>query len=224
MDGTVSIELFADVLCPFSLLAARRLRAAAAELPGLFSFELRTLPLLPDPGRLEAKLGSREQARRLFAERLLEASHLSGGENLVIGERALRDGTLLLPSSLTPLSAVKSARRLHGELAALRLFCELSSLVLEQAADVGALETIAAACVAQRLDAMAIVREVDLGTALPLVAADRARGRLLGLNATPVALLDGAVRLDGLYGLDDYREAIGLRARARARRPASRES
>ncbi len=216
MDG-VRIELFVDVVCPYSLLALRRVRDAMGEFEGACRLSLRTLPLVPDLDRLVQRLGSPEAVRELFAKRLDEAARLVGGDNFATSARALRDGRLDVPCSLVSLAAVKWADA-RSATTAVRLFGALASRLLESG---GALEPSDVVQVAAELrlpggDLALALAEGALGEA---IARDKVLATRLRVQATPAALLDASVRLDGLLPTDEYREAIAQRLKARRRAP-----
>lgn len=221
MGVPVVVELFVDSLCPFSLLAARRAREAAAEYDGSAVLRLRALPLVPDPERLERAAGSREDARRILARRLEEASSLAGGDNLDVGAEAFRVGRLRIVSSLVPLAAVKWAQQSAGDVAAWRLYVEITSRYLEHAEDIGDPAVLAAAAREHGLAWMDLLRALEAGVHGRDVARDRQLAVDLELRATPAAVLDGRVRLEGLAALDEYREAIAQRLLAQSRQRAA---
>lgn len=216
----VVVELFVDSLCPFSLIAARRLRQAVGEFEGAAILRLRALPIVPDPEKLERAAGSREGARRILARRLEEASTLAGGENLDVGAEALRGGRVRLISSLVPLAAMKWAQESAGDVAAWRLYVEVSSRYLEHGQDVGDPTVLADAAREHGLAWIDLLRALESGVHGRCVARDRRTAETLGVLATPAAVLDGRTRIDGLAAMDEYREAIAQRlvwkTRARA--------
>jgi len=214
----VVVELFVDALCPFSLIAARRVREAVGEFEGAARLQLRALPLVPDPARLERAAGSREGARLVLARRLEEAAALTGGENLEVGVEAFRDGRLRVVSSLVPLAAVKWAQIAVGNVAAWRLFVEVASRYLEHGEDVGDPAVLADAAREHGLPWIDLLQVLEKGIHGRDVARDRQHARTLGLKATPAAVLDGRVRLEGLAALDEYREAIAQRLLWQSRR------
>lgn len=209
-DSGVELVLFVDVLCPFSLLAVRRAREAIGEFPGT-SLRLKALPLVEDVGRYELACGSREEARLAFSRRIRDAVGLSGGESFFVGADALRDGRLLLPSSLPALAAVKWADAAKGEVAAFRLFVELSSRWLEHAEDVGDREVLLDAADELKLPADELDRALAGPDAPRAVARDVREARALGLNCTPVASFGEGHRLEGLAIADEYREILARR-------------
>lgn len=221
MGVPVVVELFVDVLCPFSLLAARRSREACAEFEGSARLRLRTLPLVADPRRLEKAAGSREGARRILATRLDEARCLAGGDNFGLASDAFRDGRLRVISSLVPLAAVKWAEQVSGDVAAWRLYVEVASRYLEHAEDVGDPGVLADAAREHGLPYLDLIRALESGHHGADVARDRQAARTLGIRATPSAILDGRLRLDGLAALDEYREAVAQRLIARSGAPAA---
>lgn len=212
MPGSaVVLELFVDVLCPFSLLAVRRAREAIGEFEGgAAALRLRALPLLDDVARYERSCGSREEARLAFSARIRDAVGLIGGESFFVAADALRDGKLLLPSSLPALAAVKWAGTLGGD-AAFRLFVELSSRWLEHAEDVGERRVLLAAAAELALPADELGETLAGPGAARSVARDVREARALGLTCTPVASVDGGPRLEGLATGDEYREALARR-------------
>ncbi|WP_373045221.1 DsbA family protein [Vulgatibacter sp.] len=207
----VVVELFVDALCPFSLIAARRVREAVAEYEGAARLRLRALPLVPDPSRLEKAAGSREGARLVLARRLEEAAGLTGGENLDVGVEAFREGRLRVVSSLVPLAAVKWAQIEVGDVGAWRLYVEVASRYLEHGEDVGDPMVLADAAREHGLPWLDLIKALEAGVHGRDVARDRQHARVLGIRATPAAVLDGRVRLEGLSALDEYREAIAQR-------------
>ena len=206
----VVLELFVDVLCPFSLLAVRRAREAIGEFAGASppGLRLRALPLVEDVGRYERACGSREEARLAFSRRIRDAVGLSGGESFFVAADALRDGRLLLPSSLPALAAVKWAEEAGGEVAAFRLFVELSSRWLEHAEDIGEQAVLLDAAAELKLPADELRRALAGPAAPRAVARDVREARVLGLTCTPVASFDGGPRLEGLATADEYREIL----------------
>ncbi len=219
MGVPVVVELFVDALCPFSLIAARRVREAVGEFEGSACLKLRALPLVPDPARLERAAGSREGARLVLARRLEEAAALTGGENLEVGMEAFRAGRLRVVSSLVPLAAVKWAQVAVSDVAAWRLFVEIGSRYLEHGEDVGDPAVLADAAREHGLPWLDLITALEKGIHGRDVARDRQHARVLGLQATPSAMLDGRVRLEGLAALDEYREAIAQRLLWQSRRP-----
>jgi predicted DsbA family dithiol-disulfide isomerase len=211
-DPGVVLELFVDVLCPFSLLAVRRARQALGEFDrGAAALRLRALPLLPDVARYERACGSREDARLAFSRRIRDAVGLAGGESFFVAADALCDGKLLLPSSLPALAAVKWAETAGGEVAAFRLFVELSSRWLEHAEDLGERSVLFAAASEVDLPADELARALADPAAARAVARDVREARALGLTCTPVASVDGGARVEGLATADEYREALARR-------------
>lgn len=217
MGVPILVELFVDVLCPFSLIAARRVREAVGEFEGTALLRLRALPLVPEPARLERAAGSREGARLLLAKRLEEASSLAGGENLEVGMAAFRAGRLRVVSSLVPLAAMAWARSVAGDVGAFRLFVEIASRYLEHGQDVGDPVILADAAREHGLPWLDLLRALEAGHHGRDVARDRQLARLWQLRATPSAILDRKVRLEGLLPVDEYREALARRVVARRR-------
>lgn len=213
----VLVELFVDALCPFSLIAARRVREAVGEFEGAALLRLRALPLVPDPARLEKAAGSREGARMILARRLEDASSLTGGENLEVGMAAFREGRLRVISSLVPLAAMKWAQQACGDLQAWRLFVEVASRYLEHGEDVGDPMVLADAAREHGLPWLDLLKALESGIHGRDVARDRQQARELELRSTPAAILDGRIRLEGLAALDEYREAIAQRLLAQSR-------
>lgn len=205
------VELYVDALCPFSLIAARRVREAVGEFEGAALLRLRALPLVPDPGQLERAAGSREGARMILARRLEEASFLTGGENLDVGMEAFREGRLRVVSSLVPLAAVKWAQQAAGDMQAWRLYVEISSRYLEHGEDVGDPMVLADAAREHGLPWLDLLKALESGVHGRDVARDRQQARELQLRSTPAVVLDDRVRLEGLAALDEYREAIAQR-------------
>jgi predicted DsbA family dithiol-disulfide isomerase len=211
-ESGVVFELFVDVLCPFSLLAVRRAREALGEFDrGAAALRLRALPLLEDVTRYERACGSREGARMAFSQRIRDAVGLAGGESFFVAADALRDGRLLLSSSLPALAAVKWADAAAGEVAAFRLFVELSSRWLEHAEDIGERDVLFAAAAEVGLPVDELARALAAPAAARAVARDVREARALGLTCTPVASVDGGPRLEGLATADEYREALAKR-------------
>lgn len=211
MGVPVVVELFVDALCPFSLIAARRVREAVGEFEGAALLRLRALPLVPDPAQLERAAGSREGARLILARRLEEAASLAGGENLDVGVEAFREGRLRVVSSLVPLAAMKWAQQASDDLQAWRLYVEVASRYLEHGEDVGDPMVLADAAREHGLPWLDLLKALESGVHGRDVARDRQQARLLELHSTPAALLGGKVRLEGLSALDEYREAIAQR-------------
>lgn len=218
MSVPILVELYVDALCPFSLLSARRIREACAEFEGGARLRLRALPLVPDPDRLEKAAGSREGARRILARRLEEAASLAGGENLDTGMDAFREGRLRVVSSLVPLAAMKWAQAVGGDVAAWRLYVEITSRYLEHGEDIGDPSVLADAAREHGLPFLDLVEALESGHHGRDVAKDRQAARTLGIRATPAAILEGRIHMEGLASLDEYREAIGQRLIRQARR------
>jgi predicted DsbA family dithiol-disulfide isomerase len=208
--GPVVLELWVDVLCPFSLLGVRRAREAIGEFDGAATLRLRALPLLEDVARFERSCGSREEARLEFARRIRDAAGLSGGAAFAVAAAALEEGRLLLPSSLPALAAVKWADAVVGEGAAFRLFVELSSRWLEHGEDVGERRVLLAAARELGLPAAELDGALAGTGAARAVARDAREARALGLTCLPVAVCADA-RLEGLATADEYREMLARR-------------
>ena len=197
----------------------RRAREAIGEFDARAALALRALPLVEDVGRYERSCGSREEARLAFARRIRDAAGLSGGESFVVAAEALEEGRLLLPSSLPPLAAVKWAAATRGEVAAFRLFVELSSRWLEHALDLGERPVLLDAAREVGLSPGGLDQALADATIARAVARDVREARSLGFAFTPVALVKGnpvpeagsATRVDGLATADEYREALARR-------------
>jgi predicted DsbA family dithiol-disulfide isomerase len=206
----VVLELWVDVLCPFSLLGARRAREAIGEFDGAAALVLKALPLLEDVARYERWRGSREEARLDFARRIRDAVGLAGGAAFRVAAEALEAGRLLLPSSLPALAAVKWAGAVVGGGAAYRLFVELSSRWLEHGEDVGDRRVLLAAARELGLPVGELDGALAGGAAARAVARDAREARALGISCIPVAVCAGS-RLEGLASADEYREMLARR-------------